>query len=537
MFSPFHNRDIYSYKFFKQPSFSPFISLGCFPFFLCYTSLMKIILSTLNSRYTHSAIGLRYIYANLQEFQKETEIMEFSINDALQSVAEKLLDTDPDIIGLGVYIWNATQIHELVHILKKVSPSTLIVLGGPEVTYQPFRVNFDLADYIIQGEGDLAFYQLCKAIQQNSASERIIRMSIPNLKEIELPYQYYSEHDIQNRYLYVEVSRGCPFECEFCLSSMDEKVRAFDLDRVLEEFQKLWERGARNFKFVDRTFNLNMKTANRILDFFLEKEPPYFAHFEVIPDHFPSSLREKIQRFPEGALQLEIGIQTLNLEIADNISRQLKLQKIKENISFLENETTAHIHLDLIVGLPGESLESFGNNLDELMRLSSCEIQIGILKKLSGTHINRHDIEHGMVYSDIPPYDILKNNQLSFKDIQIMKRFARFWDLYYNSGNFKRSLKLLWQNRSVYESFYAFALWIYEQTDSTWKISLPRQGELIFNYLTQVKGLTEEEVAYPMLEDMMKLKGRAIPPYLRAYAKDFTIEAKKGTSGFNKRQQ
>jgi len=497
---------------------------------------MKIILSTLNSRYTHSAIGLRYLYANMHELQTDTEILEFSINDALQSIAEKLLDNTPDIIGLGVYIWNASEIHELIHILKKVSPATKIVLGGPEVTYLPFRVNFDLADYIIQGEGDLAFYQLCKDIQNDCANERIIRMSIPNLKEIKLPYKYYSDHDIQNRYLYVEVSRGCPFECEFCLSSMDEKVRAFDLDKVLEEFEILWERGARNFKFVDRTFNLNMKTANKILDFFLAKEAPYFAHFEVIPDHFPESLREKIKAFPEGALQLEIGIQTLNLEIANNISRQLKLDKIKSNIAFLENETTAHIHLDLIVGLPGESLESFGKNLDELMQLSSCEIQIGILKKLSGTHINRHDIEHGMVYSDIPPYDILKNNQLTFKDIQIMKRFSRFWDLYYNSGNFKKSLPLLWQNRSVYEHFYAFALWIYAQTDSTWKISLPRQGELLFNYLTQEKVLSQTTVANAMLQDMMKLKGRAVPSYLKEYAKDFHIEAKLGSSGFNKRQ-
>ena len=353
---------------------------------------------------------------------------------------------------------------------------------------------------------------------------------------IGLRYLYANMQELIHIYIYVEISRGCPFACEFCLSSMDEKVRAFNLDEVLAEFQKLWDRGARNFKFVDRTFNLNMKTANRILDFFLEKEPPYFAHFEVIPDHFPASLRQKIKRFPHGALQLEIGIQTLNPEIANNVSRQLKLDKIKDNIAFLENETTAHIHLDLIVGLPGESLESFGRNLDELMQMSSCEIQIGILKKLSGTHISRHDIEMGMVYSDIPPYDILKNNQLSFIDIQIMKRFARFWDLYYNSGNFKTSLGLLWQNESVYENFYAFGLWIYEQTDATWKISLQRQGELLFTYLHVNKNIDKQIIADAMLNDMMKLKGRAVPGYLKPYAKEFQTEAKMGSSGFNKRQ-
>lgn len=498
---------------------------------------MKIILTTLNSRFTHSSIGLRYLYANMKELQSSTTILEFSINDAIQTVAENLLINEPDIIGIGTYIWNASHVAELIHIIKKVSPNTKIILGGPEVSYQPFRVNFDDADFIIQGEGDLAFYELCQNIMyKRTLHDKIIKMSIPPLKQLSLPYQYYTDDDIKNRYIYVEVSRGCPFECEFCLSSMDERVRAFDLDKVLEEFQKLWDRGARNFKFVDRTFNLNMKTANKILDFFLEKEPPYFAHFEVIPDHFPDSIKKKIALFPDGALQLEIGIQTLNPVIAKNVSRVLKLDKIEENVSYLENHTKAHIHLDLIVGLPGESLESFGANLDKLVTLSSCEIQIGILKKLSGTYIDRHDSEFGMVYSDIPPYDILKNSELSFNDIQIMKRFSRFWDLTYNSGNFKKSILLLWKDESVYQNFYAFSLWMFAQTSSTWKISLQRLGELLFSYLTQVKQLDKQFVATQMLHDMMKLKGRAIPSYLKPYSQDFMIESKEGTSGFNKRQ-
>ena len=498
--------------------------------------MTKIILTTLNSRYTHSSIGLRYLYANLKEFQSSATIMEFSINDAIQTVAEKILVQTPNIIGIGVYIWNVSYVRELIHIIKKISPLTTIVLGGPEVTHQPFRVNLE-ADYIIQGEGDIAFYELCHNLSNNNPPvEKIIKMSTPSLKDIALPYRYYSDSDIKNRYLYVEVSRGCPFECEFCLSSMDERVRAFDLDSVLEEFELLWQRGARNFKFVDRTFNLNMKTANQILDFFLAKEPPYFAHFEVIPDHFPASIKKKIASFSKGALQLEIGIQTLNPKIAKNISRNLKLDKIKENISFLEHETEAHIHLDLIVGLPDESLESFGANLDTLVSLSSCEIQIGILKKLSGTYINRHDREYGMVYSDIPPYDILKNNQLTFNDIQVMKRFARFWDLLYNSGNFKNSIILVWQEDSVYKNFYDFGIWIYQQTDATYKISLERLGKLLFIYLSNVKKIAPNVVALSMLKDIMKIKGRAIPAYLKPYAEEFYIDAKVGTSGFNKRQ-
>ncbi len=498
---------------------------------------MKILLTTLNARYTHTSIGLRYLYANLNELQDDTQILEFSINDAIQTIAEKLLMHSPNVIGLGVYIWNVSEIAELIHILKKVSPKIIIILGGPEVTYLPFRVNLDDADYIIQGEGEVSFYDLCKDLKNAVfPTEKIITMTTPNLKELVLPYEFYTDEDIQNRYIYVEISRGCPFECEFCLSSMDEKVLAFHLENVLDEFEKLWQRGARNFKFVDRTFNLNIRSAKRILDFFLEKEESYFAHFEVIPDHFPDSLKEKMKLFPHGALQLEIGIQTLNLKVAKNISRILKLDKIKENITFLENETEAHIHLDLIVGLPGEGLEIFGKNLDALVKLSSCEIQIGILKKLSGTHIKRHDIDYEMVYSDIPPYDILKNKDLSFDDIQMMKRFARFWDLTYNSGNFKKSIQLLWKEQSVYKNFHAFGIWIYEQTNSTWKISLQRLGELLFNYLCEVKKINEQVVADSMLEDMMKLKGRAIPSYLKPWSKSFVQNSKQGTSGFNKRQ-
>jgi hypothetical protein len=473
----------------------------------------------------------------MQEFQKNTLLLEFSINDAIQSIAEKILDEKPDIIGLGIYIWNAQQSHELIEILKKVSPKTKVILGGPEVSYEPFRVDFSKADFIIQGEGDTSFYRLCKAIKEDtSPKEKIIKPVLEDLSQIQLPYSYYTQHDIDNRYIYIEASRGCPFMCEFCLSSIDEKVRNFDIDLLVNEFEHLWSKGARNFKFVDRTFNLNMKFANAILDFFLSKEPPYFAHFEVIPDHFPESIKKKIALFPAGALQLEIGIQTLNLEVANNINRPLKLEKIKQNLDFIENETKAHVHLDLIVGLPGEDLESFGENLNELVRISSSEIQIGILKKLSGTTLDRHDIKFGMRYSDIPPYDILSNDLLSFKQIQKMKRFARFWDLTYNSGNFKNSISLLWKDDTVYDSFFAFSEWIYSQTDSTWKISLDRLSKLLFLYLTDELKLETSKVATCMLDDLLKIKGRIVPAYLKPYANTQIKNVPKELNQANKRQ-
>ncbi len=502
----------------------------------------EIILTTLNARYTHSAIGLRYLFANMGVLQARTAIREFTINDNIQDVAEQLLAGKPSIIGIGVYIWNALPTSELVATIKRVSPETTVILGGPEVSHAPMRVDSDDADFIVQGEGDIAFGELCHALLSNvMPKERIIRAPLPDLGSIQLPYDFYSDEDVAHRYIYVEASRGCPFLCEFCLSSIDEKVRNFDTDAILDHLERLWQRGVRSFKFIDRTFNLNVRIAARLLDFFLARcespEGPCFVHFEVIPDHFPEALKERISRFPPASLQLEIGIQTLNTEVAGRIHRNLKPEKIEQNIRFLENETSAHMHLDLIVGLPGESLESFGDNLNRLCAMTASEIQIGILKKLSGTTLDRHDRDYGMVYAERPPYDILKNSCLSFADIQQMKRFARFWDLYYNSGNFKQTLPLLWPDGDVFVAFHAFSRWIYGRTQSTWKISLERLAELLFDYLQQ-QGHDPDALAEPLLADLLKLAGRKIPNFLKpyAYAGGKAEPSTKRAAAFNKRQ-
>lgn len=500
-----------------------------------------IILTTLNARYAHTALGLRYLYANLHELQPQTAIVEFTINEQIQSIAERLLEHSPRIIGIGVYIWNAAETAELIKILKKVSPDTTIVLGGPEAGHLPHRVDFSRADYIVSGEAEVAFYELCKELlfpvhgepvepytlrqAQGERSPRFIKAPLPDLKTIALPYAAYDDEDVTHRYIYVEASRGCPFECEFCLSSIDEKVRNFPLETLLDEFETLWQRGARNFKFIDRTFNLNMTFANAILDFFLSKEPPYFAHFEVIPDHFPESLRTKIALFPPGSLQLEIGIQTLDPVVAKGINRPLRLEKIIENVRFLENETSAHMHLDLIVGLPGETLEGFGRNLDTLVSLTRSEIQIGILKNLSGTTLSRHDEKHGMLYSDTPPYDILQNNLLSFTQIQKMKRFARFWDIFYNSGSFTVTTPMIWSEGKVFEGFYAFSEWIYGQTLSTWKISLERQIALLYEYLILTHDT--QSVQEALMHDLSARPEKTIPFFLRQSTPEHQRKEKK----------
>ncbi len=489
----------------------------------------SIVLTTFNARFSHASLALRYLFANLRDLREQSVIREFVINENIQQIAERILDEQPKIVGIGTYIWNAGDIAELVGILKKVSPETVVILGGPEASHLPHRVDFSHADYIISGEGEIAFYELCRDLLAGIAQhERLIKAPAVDVSAITLPYDFYDDNDIAHRYIYLETSRGCPYLCEFCLSAIDDKMRYFDIDVMSAEFEKLWRRGVRSFKFIDRTFNLKLTYANRILDFFLAKNEPLFLHFEVIPDHFPEALRGRISRFGPAALQLEIGIQTLNPEIADNIHRPLRLQKIEENLRFLETHTHAHLHLDLIVGLPGETLESFAKGLDTLVSWSSGEIQIGILKKLSGTTMARHDDPFGMVYADTPPYDVLKTAHVTFEDIQKMKRFARYWDILYNSGNFTQSVALLWPGGKVFEGFWDFSAWVYAQTAATWKIAQERMAKLLFEYLTDIQGIDRHDAGRAMAADLAKAHGKRLPPFLR----EFSAETGEGEQTF-----
>ena len=479
---------------------------------------------------------MRYLIANLKELKPQTEILEFVINSSIQTIAEQILEKNPKIIGIATYIWNAFDVGELVKIIKKVSPKTIIVLGGPEVSYTPLRVNFDMADYIICGEGEVSFYNLCKELLDETCTQpRTILSPKVDFENIALPYDDYTDFDIKNRHIYVENARGCPFECEFCLSSIETKMRYLDVDIFLNEIDKLWIRGARSFKFIDRTFNIKISYAKAILDYFLAKQEDYFLHFEVIPDNFPVELRDLIKQFKPGCLQLEVGIQTLNLDVAKQIHRNLKIDKIKDNLKFLSQETHAHMHIDLIIGLPSESIESFGRNLNQLYTLSTGEIQVGILKKLSGTTLDRHDKVYGMVYNDSPPYDILQNDLISFSLMQEMKRFARFCDIVYNSGNFQKTTALLFEDGKVYENFFDLSKWLYKRSESTYKISLDRMAEFLFEFMSAK--YEKELIANTILEDIMKVGGRNIPPFLKKIIPQNYDFTQKDVSKANKRQQ
>ncbi|MEH6454601.1 MAG: radical SAM protein, partial [Psychromonas sp.] len=441
----------------------------------------KIVLATLNSKFIHASLGLRYLYANLKDLQPHCEIKEFVIQTRPIDIVEKILEAKPDIVGLGVYIWNVVETTDVVNMLKVIAPEIKVVLGGPEVSYESEQQAIvQTADYVLTGPSEVSFYELCKDIIKNDLPDRKVLKSKPvELKNIELPYQYYSNEDLSNRILYVEASRGCPFKCEFCLSSLDTKSDPYELDLFLEQMEMLYQRGARNFKFIDRTFNLDINSSMKILQFFLDKNnEEVYLHFEVVPDHLPRKLKEMLTKFPEGSLQFEIGIQTFNQEVQENISRKQNNPKSKKNLIWLKENTHAHIHADLIFGLPGETLETFKDSFDELYHCHPHEIQMGILKRLRGTPVIRHTETFDLRFSPLPPFNILSTDRIDFPTMQLVNRFARYWDMIGNSGRFKHSLVEILADKP-FEDFMAISNWLFEKTDQTHKINLKRLYELV----------------------------------------------------------
>jgi radical SAM superfamily enzyme YgiQ (UPF0313 family) len=512
-------------------------------------AMPDIVLTTLNAKFIHAAFGLRYLFANLGDLQPRAAIAEFDINLRPLDIAEALLAQNPKIIGFGIYIWNVEETTEVVTAIKRIRPEIKIILGGPEVSYETEGQGIvELADHVITGEADLKFAEVCRLLLDPLAGDevtsltsivegggrtaesnnetpnvvtypKIISAELPDLARIELPYDFYTEADIAHRIVYVEASRGCPFTCEFCLSSLDIPVRQAPLEKFLTAMQRLINRGLKQFKFVDRTFNLNIATSKALLEFFLARyQPGMFFHFEMIPDRLPAELREVISKFPLGSLQFEVGVQTFNPEVGTLISRRQNYERLADNFNYLRNETSVHIHADLIVGLPGETLESFAAGFDKLIALGPQEIQVGILKRLRGTPIGRHDAEWQMVFHSHPPYEILQNRLIDFATMQRLRRFARYWDLVGNSGNFVTTLPLIWnKGASPFENFLRFSDWLFVKIQRTDSIALARLMELLFEFLTQEQKLAAKLVAETFWQDSQRTGRRDAPNFLKEF--------------------
>jgi len=513
----------------------------------------RIVLATLNARYIHASLGLRYLLANLDRhggagLRALTELREYTISRPKQEVVADLLatlgpapDTAPQILGFGVYIWNVTQTTEVIRLLKAARPDLKLVLGGPEVSHETEQqVITRLADHVITGWGDVSFAKLCRALLDGPQPlMKIIPGEQPPLAELALPYGEYSADDLAHRLLYVEASRGCPFKCEFCLSALDKTAWGFELERVLAALDALYQRGARTFKFVDRTFNLKIAHSVRILQFFLERLPtvrggePLFLHFEVIPDHLPDRLRAMLAQFPPGVLQLEVGVQSFNVVVQQTISRRQDNDATEANLRWLLAHTHAHLHVDLIFGLPGETLQSFADGFDRLLAIGPHEIQLGILKRLRGAPIARHSAAHGMVYAPEPPYTVQHTGVVDAATLQRFGRLARYWELLANSGRFAQTLPLLLHPPAVEGSaaaspfwcFMAFSDWLWQRQGSTYRLTPEALVDALFDYLSASQ--SPDGVRQALLADYVASGARANPKALHGLLPRRTVSPAK----------
>jgi radical SAM superfamily enzyme YgiQ (UPF0313 family) len=463
-----------------------------------------IVLAAINAKWIHPSLALRLLKANLGAYEDRAVIMEFALRQPLSEKIEPILGAAPRILGISVSIWNHRATVELLKALDKAweaeTGRPVVVLGGPEVSYLPAEAAiFPPADWVLRGEGELVFRDLSGlALGGGRAipAERIAALPSvralagkhidahpADLARIDPGYRLYTDEDLRRKLVYVEASRGCPFGCEFCLSSVgygagEGRVREFPLDAFLGEMNRLLNRGARVFKFLDRTFNLDIGRARRIMEFFLERlermegaaEPSaaqgadgrpgaaLCVHFEMVPSRFPPELRETLARFPPGSLRLELGIQTFNPQTAALINRPGDPERELEVLGFLRQHTKAIVHADLIAGLPGEDLASFAAGFDRLRLARPAEIQLGILKKLPGTPIGRHDGPWGMRYAPDPPYEVLETAALPGRDLDRIKNFARFWELIVNRGAFADLAPALFpEEEPVFDRFMALA--------------------------------------------------------------------------------
>ena len=499
-----------------------------------------IVLAALNAKYIHASFGLRYLRANLGELRERCALREFTVQERPLDVAERLLELEPRIVGLGVYVWNAAPALELVSLLKRIRPELIVVLGGPEVSHETERQEIvRLADYTLTGEAELLWAELCRRLLAGERpAARVQAAPLPDLARVVLPYEEYTAEDVAQRLVYVEASRGCPFSCEFCLSSLDVPVRQFPLADFLAALEGLLARGVRHFKFVDRTFNLHLPTSRRILEFFLARVEAgmrdLFLHFELVPDRLPEELRAVIARFPAGTLQFEVGVQTFDAEAAARISRRQDYAKLEDNLRWLREHTGVHVHADLILGLPGETVASIAAGFDRLLALGPQEIQVGLLKRLRGAPIARHDAEWEMVYAAQPPYEILRHRRIDFATMQRLRRFARMWDLVGNSGNFVETRTWFWRGTeavvpktasgpgeaagqgSPFGRLLAFADWFYQREGRHHAIALPRLMERVAEFLTMELGWPWPEVAATLARDWRRAGRRDVPAFLQA---------------------
>lgn len=421
---------------------------------------MNIILTAINAKYIHSNLAVYSLRAYAKDYKDEIEIAEYTINQQTDDILMDLYKKKPDILCFSCYIWNLTYAEELIREIRKLLPDVPIWVGGPEVSYDAKDVLERLPEVtgVVMGEGEATFLELMEyyhgKVQELAKIDGITYREndgeiIQNAwrKTIDLstvPFVYHDMQDFKNKIIYYESSRGCPFSCSYCLSSVDKCLRFRDLDLVKQELQFFIDEEVPQVKFVDRTFNCNHKRSMEIWKYLIEHDKGMTNfHFEVAADLLNEEELDLIAKMRPGLIQLEIGVQSTNEETIREIKRTMKFPEVARIVTCINEGRNVHQHLDLIAGLPFEGIESFRKSFDDVYRLYPEQLQLGFLKVLKGSYMEEQRERYGLVYKSKPPYEVLCTNWLTYEDVLRLKRIEDMVEVYYNSGQFTYTLRHL----------------------------------------------------------------------------------------------
>lgn len=500
----------------------------CNGLFLKGDNQMKVILTAINAKYIHSCLAVYSLRANAGEFKEDIQIKEFTINHRVEEILRDIYHAKPDILAFSCYIWNIEYVKKLIVEISKLLPQTQIWLGGPEVSYNAREIleDYDMVRLIMKGEGEATFYRLLeshseeikslediKGITYKSPCGKIIENQmneILDLKGLEFAYTDLDEFD--NRIIYYEASRGCPFSCSYCLSSIDKKLRFRGLNNVKKELGFFLDNNIKQVKFVDRTFNANKEYAMSIWNYIIESDNGVTNfHFEISADILDDEQLELLSKMRKGLVQFEIGVQSTNEKTIDEIDRRMDINKVRKRVSQIKTLNSIHQHLDLIAGLPFEDYKSFSKSFNDVYYMYPDQLQLGFLKVLQGSKMYDNAGEYGIVYSSSAPYEILFSKWLNYEEICKLKDIEEVVEDFYNSGQFTNTilcLERLFDNPfAMYEKLSEFI----NKRDRFVKHSRINNYKILFEFIKDIDSGKEEIFGEVLIYDLYlreKIKSR-----------------------------
>ena len=489
---------------------------------------MKILLAACNAKYIHSNLAVYDLKAYSSDYDKEVLLREYTINQPKDEILKDIYGSGADVVCFSCYIWNISFVRELIRDLAKILPETAFWAGGPEVSYDAEKFLTEMPEMtgVLVGEGEKTFHDLLEYYIDGKGSLGEIRgiayrdgeeirhngwRELMNLSEIPFVYEHLEE--FENRIIYYESSRGCPFSCSYCLSSIDKKLRFRDLELVKKELQFFLDHKVPQVKFVDRTFNCKHEHAMAIWKYILEHDNGVTNfHFEVSADLLRDEEMDLMAKMRPGLIQLEIGVQSTNQETIRAIHRHMDLDKLKRCVDRVHSFRNIHQHLDLIAGLPYEDYDTFHRSFNDVYQMKPDQLQLGFLKVLKGSLMQGEAEKYGIVHKEKEPYEVLSTNWLPYGDVLKLKAVESMVEVYYNSGQFQHTLEYLVPLAKDAFTFYESLGAFYEKKGySEISHSRMRRYEILLEYLQEETDVSVEKASQKMLYDLYlreKLKKR-----------------------------